>query len=146
MPASDDSPNPKTPPSTGSLLESARTYFKGDRFATDQCEAQIDEASPGHAVCSFTIEPHHRNAMGNVMGGAIFTLADFACAVASGVNQPPNVTVSSSIEFISGARGSRLIATCDVDRSGRRMGFYTTRVEDEAKTLVALVTSTCMRI
>lgn len=146
MSAPDDSLNPKTPSSTGDFLESARTYFKGDRFATDQCGAQVNEASPGHAVCSFTIEPHHRNAMGNVMGGAIFTLADFACAVASGVDQPPNVTVSSSIEFISGARGSRLIATCDVDRSGRHMGFYTTRVEDEAKTLVALVTSTCMRI
>ena len=29
------------------------------------------------------IEPRHRNAAGIIMGGAIFTLADFAFAVAS---------------------------------------------------------------
>ena len=127
-------------------LEEVRAYFGGDHFATRQCAAQIDEAAPGHAVCSFTIERHHRNAMGNVMGGAIFTLADFACAVASNVGQQPSVTVSSNVEFVTGARGERLIATCDADRSGRRLGFYTTRVEDERGTLVALVTATCMRV
>ncbi len=134
----------KTGPSSD--IEEVRTYFGGDHFATRQCEATIDEAGPGHSVCSFLIKRHHRNAMGNVMGGAIFTLADLACAVAANVEQPPSVTVSSNIEFISGARGNRLIATCSADRSGRRLGFYTTHVKDELGTLVAIVSSTCMRV
>lgn len=130
-----------------SSLEEARSYFYGDHFATHQCGAIIDEVSPDHAVCSCTLDRHHRNAMGNVMGGAIFTLADFACAVASNnAGHQPSVTVSSSVEFVGGAKGNRLIATCTADRSGRRLGFYTTRVEDEQGTLVALVHATCMRV
>ncbi len=127
-------------------IDTVRAFFDGDHFATRQCEATIDEAAPGHAVCSFSIKRHHRNAMGNVMGGAIFTLADLACAVASNVGQPPSVTVTSNVEFISGAKGERLVATCSADRSGRRLGFYSTRVEDELGTLVAIVTATCMRV
>ena len=100
----------------------------------------------GRAVCSFEILPCHRNAMGAVMGGAVFTLADFALAVASNFSQPPSVTVSSSIEFVSAPKGARLVATCLQDRAGRRLGFYTTRVEDERGTLVALVQATCMRV
>lgn len=128
-------------------LEETRAYFSGDHYATLQCGATIDEIAPGRAVCSCTIERHHRNAMNNVMGGAIFTLADFACAVASNeAGRQPSVTVSSTVEFIGSAKGERLIATCEADRSGRRLGFYTTRVEDECGTLVALVTATCMRV
>lgn len=127
-------------------LAEARAFFGGDRFATERCGAQVDEAAPGRAVCSLAIADWHRNALGAVMGGAVFTLADFALAVASNFGQGPAVSVASSIEFVSGARGTRLIATCEADRSGRRLGFYTVRVEDDLGTLVALVQATCMRV
>ena len=133
-------------PADQASLEQARAYFSHDLFASEQCGAQVDEAAPGRAVCSFEILPCHRNAMEAVMGGAVFTLADFALAVASNFSQPPSVTVSSSIEFVSAPKGARLVATCLQDRAGRRLGFYTTRVEDERGTLVALVQATCMRI
>jgi len=35
------------------------------------------------AICSLTLEAKHKNALGAVMGGVYFTLADFAFAVAS---------------------------------------------------------------
>lgn len=127
-------------------LEEARSYFGQDRFATMRLGARIDEAAPGFSACSLDICDEHRNAMGAVMGGAIFSLADFALAVASNFRQEPSVTVSSNVEFVAGARGSRLIARCSADRDGRRLGFYTTRVEDERGTLVALVHATCMRV
>lgn len=122
-------------------------YFLADRFATEQCGIEIEEAEPGHAVCSFTADSRHLNAMGAVMGGAVFTLADFACAVASNIGQQSSVTVSSSIEYVAGAGGGdKLTATCKADKSGRRLGFYTTRVCDETGRLVALVSATCMRV
>lgn len=127
-------------------LAEARATFGNDRFATRCCGVHIDEARPGHAVCSFEITDHHRNALGAVMGGAVFTLADFACAVASNLRQQPAVTATSDIQYLTGARGTRLIATCDVERAGRRLAFYTTRVTDDAGTLVALVHATCARI
>lgn len=127
-------------------LARAREHFADDHFASGLCGATIEEASPGHAVCSMQITDAHRNAMGNVMGGAIFTLADFAGAVASNFEQQPTVTAESSVRFVSASRGGRLIATCDEERAGRSLCFYTCRVTDDLGALVAIVTSTCMRV
>ena len=63
-------------------LEEVRRIFGDDRFATEACGCEVLEASEGHAVCAFTIAPTHLNAQGRVMGGAIFTLADFSLAIA----------------------------------------------------------------
>lgn len=128
------------------LLAKAISEFSADQFATKRCGARVEEAWPGHAVCSFDITPEHRNGIGAVMGGAIFTLADFACAVASNLEQQSAVTATSDIQYLAGTRGARLTATCDVERAGKRLCFYTTRVTDDLGTLVALVHATCMRV
>ena len=126
-------------------LDGVREFFAHDRFATEACGCEVVEASHGHAVCAFDIEPVHRNAQGNIMGGAIFTLADFALAVACNMGENPTVAVSNTIEFFSVAKGSRLIATADADKSGRSMGFYTVDVADDLGTKVARMTATCFR-
>ena len=126
-------------------IEEVRSFFANDLFATQACRCRIVEASYGHAVTELEITPQHRNAMGAVMGGAIFTLADYALAVACNMGESPTVSVSNSIEFLAGARGDRLIATCDVDKSGRNLGFYTVDVADELGTHVARMTATCFR-
>ena len=126
-------------------IDEVRSFFAHDLFAYEACGCRIVEARPGHAVTEFDIEPIHRNAMGGVMGGAIFTLADYALAVACNMGENPTVSVSNSIEFLSGAKGARLIATCDADKSGRSLGFYTVDVTDELGTKVARMTATCFR-
>lgn len=126
-------------------LEEVRALFSHDLFATEACGCRIVEASRGHAVTELDLAPVHRNAMGAVMGGAIFTLADYALAVACNMGEPPTVSVSNSIEFLSTARGERLVATCEADRSGRSLGFYTVDVFDELGTHVARMTATCFR-
>jgi acyl-CoA thioesterase len=126
-------------------IDQIRDFFAHDLFAYEACGCRIVEASQGHAVTAFDITPTHRNAMGAVMGGAIFTLADYALAVACNVGEKPTVSVSNTIEFLSGARGNRLIATCDVDKSGRSLGFYTVDIRDELGTQVARMTATCFR-
>ena len=122
-----------------------RDYFGHDLWATEACGCEILEAARGHAVCAFDIGPRHRNAMANVMGGAIFTLADFALAIASNIAEEPTVSVTNTIEFIAGTRGRRLVATCDADRSGRSLGFYTTVVTDDTGVEIARMTATCFR-
>ena len=119
--------------------------FANDRFATQAAGCRVVEGERGRAVCEMELADIHKNAMGNVMGGAIFTLADFALAIASNVGEAPTVSVSNSIEFISAAKGSRLIATCTADRSGRSLGFYTVTVEDDLGRCVAKMTATCYR-
>lgn len=127
-------------------LEEVQRVFRNDRFATDACGCRVVEASRGHAVCEFDITPGHRNEKGGVMGGAIFTVADLAFAVASNVGEPVTVSVSSSIEFMSAAKGEKLIATADVDKNGRTLGFYNCLVADELGTPVARVTQTAMHL
>lgn len=126
-------------------LEEVRRFFEADRFATERCGCRIVEAARGHAVCELPLTPSHANATGGIMGGAIFTLADFALAVASNVGEPLTVSVQSSIEYLKGTRGSRLTATCDADRSGRSLGFYTVDVTDDLGVHVARMTATCYR-
>ena len=133
-------------PDENASIEEIRSFFAHDRFATDACGCKILEASRGHAVCTFEIAPHHRNAMGAVMGGAIFTLADFSLAVACNVGETPTVSVSNTIEFMSGARGDVLTATCDLRRGGRTCAFYGIDVTDEQKTVVAHMEATCVRL
>jgi acyl-CoA thioesterase len=79
------------------------------------------------------------------MGGAIFTLADFALAVACNVGEKPTMSVQSSIEYYNVARGARLIATAEADKSGRSLGFYTVDITDDVGTKVARMTATCFR-
>ena len=65
---------------TYKTLKEAQEVFRGDRFATAN-GMQIDELGEDWCVCSMTLTENHRNAYGGVMGGVIFTLADYALAV-----------------------------------------------------------------
>ena len=75
------------------------------------------------------------------MGGAIFTLADFAFAVAANAcSDCVTVTQQVSVEFLAASRGSSLIAEARCMRQGRSSCFYTVEVRDELGTKVAYLT------
>lgn len=124
-----------------SKLEEIREEFKKDRFATDAVGIVIDSAEPGKAVCSLTLEPRHMNANNVPMGGAVFTLADFTCAVAAnGYGERSTVSQQASITFLAPARGKRLIAEASCLRSGRTTAFLAVDIRDELGTYVAHAT------
>ncbi|MDO4502906.1 MAG: PaaI family thioesterase [Coriobacteriia bacterium] len=125
-------------------LEQVQEFFKSDKFAT-HIGCVVTAAGKGHAVTELELRPEHRNGMGGVMGGCIFTLADFALAVGCNVDEEPTMSVSNTIEYLAGAKGSKLIATCNVDRSGRTLGYYTVDVTDDLGTKVARMVATCFR-
>ncbi len=116
--------------STFKTVEEARAYFSMDRFAVEN-GVTLDELGQVEATCSMTIAPRHRNANGGVMGGAIFTLADFACAVAANNAHRPTVTQQVSVSFLSNTRGARLIATARCRKDGRTSCVYTVEVTDD---------------
>ena len=126
-------------------IEEVREMFGNDRFATEACGCRVIEAEKGRAVCTFDIKDIHLNAQGNVMGGAIFTLADFALAIASNIGESPTVSISNTIEFMNVTKGSQLIATCIADKSGRNVGFYTIDVTDDLGAPVAKMSASCFR-
>ena len=126
-------------------IEEVRELFGKDRFATEACGCRVVEAARGHAVCEFDVTESHLNAQGAVMGGAIFTLADFALAIACNIGEEPTVAVTNTIEYMNPVKGKKLIATCEIDKSGRNLGFYTANVTDELGTHVAKMTAVGFR-
>ena len=126
-------------------LEEIEAVFANDRFATEAAGCRVVSGEHGRAVCSMELADVHRNAMGNVMGGAIFTLADFALAICCNLGEEPTVSVDSSISFFRSTQGAALTATAVCDKPGRHLGFYTVTVEDDLGKQIAKMTATCYR-
>ena len=127
-------------------IEKAREFFGKDTYATVASGIQIDEIGEHYSKCSMKITDNHKNAYGGVMGGAIFTLADFAFAVASNFNAPQTVSVTSQINFIGMAKGTCLTAESKVIKDGRTTCLYDVFITDELGTKVAYVTITGMKL
>ena len=122
-------------------LEEVRRIFEGDRFATEN--GAVTEAIGDHsATCSLVITDSHRNAMGAVMGGTYFMLADFAFAVAANWEKMGCVSLRSDISFLGAAKGEKLIAKAACVKDGRTTACYRVDVADEYGNLTATVTAT----
>ena len=111
-------------------VESAREFFYKDLFAVNT-GITLDELTDDEAICSLVLNDTHRNAYGGVMGGVIFTLADFAFAVLS--NQIHQLTVAQqvSINYLSAPKGDKLIARATCRKSGRTSSIVIVNVEDD---------------
>ncbi len=119
-------------------IEAARKYFAGDIYATETTGIEILEVREHYAKCHFTADHRHENAAGLVMGGAIYTLTDFTFAVAANSGGTHTVTASSSISFLSGAKGKELYAEAVMIKEGRSTSVYEVRVTDDLDTLIAV--------
>ena len=122
-------------------LEEVRKLFEADRFATEN-GAVIEEIGDHCARCSLMLTDSHRNAMGAVMGGTYFMLADFAFAVAANWERMGCVSLRSDISFLGAARGEKLIAEAVCVKDGRTTACYRVDVTDELGNLTATVTVT----
>ena len=121
-------------------LEEAREFFSGDFYATKATGIVIDEVGDHYARCSMEITRNHQNAYGGVMGGATFTLADYTFAVASNFRQPQTVSVTSQINFIGMAKGTKLISESHLIKDGRSTCLYSIEIKDDLENKVAFVT------
>ena len=122
-------------------LEEAKEFFKNDLFASEVTGIEILAAEAGYAKCSLKIEPKHKNAVDQVMGGVFFVMADFAFAIAANFDQPQTVTQSSQIVFLSPTKGTTLYAETEKIRSGKRTCFYKISITDDTGALCAYVTT-----
>ena len=123
-------------------LEQIRNHFAADLFATG-IGVVIDSAAEDSVVCSLELNAGHRNSLGNVQGGAIFTLADLAFAVHgnlamfSGEDVGVMVGQSCSISFLKSSKGKRLIAKSTCLSKGRRVSVYRICIEDDLGVAIA---------
>jgi acyl-CoA thioesterase len=120
------------------ILERVRGIFRGDRFATEM-GAVIDDIGDHYAKVSLVINEHHKNAMGGIMGGVYFTLADFAFAVASNWQQPGVVGLNCDASFIGVPKTERIFAEARLVKDGRTICCYNVEIKDEKDNPIAVV-------
>lgn len=122
-------------------LEEVREFFANDKFATEN-NMVVDSVGEDTATCSMIITGRHKNAVGNVMGGVYFTLADFTFAVATNHEEAGVVSLSSTIDFHSIAKGEKIICTAKKIKRGRTTCSYIMTLTDEKDNLLATVMTT----
>ena len=116
--------------STFHSLEEARAFFAKDRFAMEN-SMTLEALTEDGAVCAMEITGHHRNAEGNLMGGAILALADFTFAVACNNAHRPSVAQQVSLNFLNPSRGRRLVSTASCVKNGRTSCVFRVEIKDD---------------
>jgi acyl-CoA thioesterase len=116
--------------------EKIKSYFKNDRFAA-MAGVEILETGEGYCRAKLEIKEEHLNAANVVQGGAIFTLADLAFAVASNSRGQLALAVNVNISFLKGKSSGTLFATASELTDPKRIGAYDVLVTDENNELVA---------
>jgi acyl-CoA thioesterase len=114
-----------------------KEFFRRDQFAAC-CGIELLDVSPGGAKVSMTVEERHLNGLRTVHGGAIFTLADFAFAVACNSHGTVAVALNVNISFVkAGNLGTTLYAEAKEVSRNHKIGTYDIRVTDSNGDLIA---------
>jgi acyl-CoA thioesterase len=116
--------------------DEARSIFAGDRYAA-LTGVEIVEAGTGYCKARLTIEDRHLNAANVIQGGAIFTLADLAFAVASNSHGQIALAINVNISFLRGKSTGTLYATATEVGEPKRLGAYDVLVTDEQGEIIA---------
>lgn len=125
-------------------LAHVRRVLAGDRWAA-VAGARLVEVREGYARVTMRLRRDHMNGVGVAQGGAVFTLADYAFAVASNSHGTVAVALDTSITFIRAASRGVLTAEAREESVSRRVSVCTVRVTDEEGRVVALFRGTAFR-
>ena len=99
--------------------------------------AMVTFAGGGEAEGELIIRPETRNPMGVVHGGALFTLADTVAGTAAFTTGRNCVTLDSSMQFLSAARGDKVRCVAKPKKAGRTIMVYEISITDSEERLVA---------
>lgn len=123
-------------------LEKAREFFAKDKYSTETTGIVIEEIGDKYAKCSLKLTDKHKNAVGHIMGGVMFTLADFVFAVAANFEQNITVSVVAQIRNLSSPKGDVLYGESRLIKDGKRNCFYEIDITDNLGTHVSTVSVT----
>jgi acyl-CoA thioesterase len=114
----------------------ARNFFSQDRYAA-LTGIEIVEVRKGYCRACLHIEDKHLNAANVVQGGALFTLADLAFAVASNSHGQLALAINVNISFLKSVSSGTLYATATELDEPKRLGAYDVMITDEQGHIVA---------
>ena len=121
-------------------LEEARKFFANDRYATEATGIVIEEVGSHYAKCSLKIDDRHMNAVGHVMGGVVYTMADLTFAISTNFRaERPTVTNVAQISYMNSPEGDTLYSQSKLLRDGKHICFYEIRIWDSTGKDIAVV-------
>src|ERR1035437_788283 len=119
-------------------MQKIKEFFSAeDKFAR-HAGIELVDVGPGWAKASMKIEPYHFNGAKTVHGGAIFTLADFAFAVASNSHGTLAMGINTSINFVKAAMKGTLHAEATEQSRNPKLASYSVMITDDAGEVVAI--------
>ena len=113
-----------------------QTIVEHDRFAR-HVGLNVIRVEKGYAEVEMPIRPCHLNAMDMVHGGAIFTLGDYAFALAANFAGNPSVALSVSINFLRPGKAGVLTAKAKELSTAGRVATYLVEICDADAQIVA---------
>jgi acyl-CoA thioesterase len=113
-------------------------FFSDEDLFARHTGIELLDVGPGWATASMKIEPFHYNGAKTVHGGAIFTLADFAFAVASNSHGTLAMGINTSVSFVKAATKGTLHAEAREQALNPRLASYLVRITDDDQAVVAL--------
>jgi acyl-CoA thioesterase len=112
-------------------------FFLNDAWA-QEAGIELLEVSAGRAKVRLRIAGWHKNSHGTVHGGAIFTLADTAFALASNSHGIPAAAINAHISFVKAATSGTLYAVAEEFSVNPKIATYTVTVTDDHGEKIAL--------
>jgi acyl-CoA thioesterase len=116
--------------------ETARRVFARDRYA-ELSGIEIVETSEGYCKARMQVEDKHLNSVDVVHGGALFTLADLAFAVASNSHGQVALAINAHITYLQAVQTGVLYAVATEVDKPRKLGAYEVTISDEGGRIIA---------
>lgn len=121
-------------------MQKENPAFK-DKFA-QSLQIEVLSATEGSAKVKLVVQPHFLNGAGIVHGGVLFSLADYAFALASNAGEDSGLAINAAISFIKAVLpGDVLFAEAQLISRTRKLGSYQITVTNQDGAIVARVQS-----
>jgi len=119
------------------IMDDITGFFDKDLYAREN-GIELLHVGKGVAGVRMAIQEKHINSHGTVHGGAIFTLADTAFALASNSHGIPASAINAHISYMKAARSGTLRAEAREFALNPRLASYTVEVTDDAGEKIAI--------
>jgi acyl-CoA thioesterase len=126
-------------------MEQIKKFFSEHDHFAQHTGIELLRVEAGKAWARMEVQPCHMNGAKTVHGGAIFTLADFAFAVASNSHGNLAMGINTSTSFINPATEGTLFAEAEEISLNNKLGCYQVRVTDQEDRLIAQFQGTVYR-
>ena len=118
-------------------MQVAERFFRLDSYARD-AGIELLESAPGKARVRMEVTASHLNSHRTVHGGAIFTLADTAFAVASNSHGVTAAAKNAHISYMKSVSSGTLFAEAEEFSLNPKLASYTVRVTDQDGNRIAI--------